>query len=165
MYETGDKIVYGASGVMQVVELRDMTVADVTRRYYVLREYGTTSGSETLVPVDNEQLIAQMRPLLTRDEIVEVIRDAKRRPDAEWISDNRARAEKFKQILSSGDRGELVAMIRAINLAGERRGEEGKKNFLADETAMKKAQKLLHSEVSIVLGIPMEDVPAFIDGL
>ena len=38
MYGIGDKVVYGALGVMEITDITDQTVGDVTRRYYVLKE-------------------------------------------------------------------------------------------------------------------------------
>ena len=165
MYNIGDMVVYGLGGVMKIVDVRDIEVGDTARSYYVLRELSGYSASETLIPVDNAELVAQMRPLLTKDEIAEVIRAARVAPDPEWIADNRRRAEHFKSILLSGDRVALLLMIRSIVDAGRRRADEGKKNFLSDENAMKKAEKLLYSEISIVLGIDESAVPAYIESV
>ena len=78
---------------------------------------------------------------------------------------NRARSECFKQIMESGDRVGMIAMIKAINEHGIRRSEEGRKNFLADETAKQKALKLLSSEIAIVRGISDEEATAIVDSL
>ena len=165
MYNVGERVVYGLGGVMEVVDLRVIEIGDTSRKYYVLREMGSYSSSETLIPVDNAELTAQMRPLLTREEIVDAIKTAKASPDAAWIADNRTRAEHFKSVILSGDRVALMLMIRSIVEAGKRRATEGKKNFLSDENAMKKAEKLLFSEISIVMGLDPADVPAFIDSI
>ncbi len=163
MLGVGDNVVYGANGVMTVVDIREETVADVKRRYYVLRAAGTNSDSLTFVPVDNEALVAMMRPLLTREEILSILHTQESEPELEWVRDNRQRAERFKKIIDSGDRARIIAMIRSIYKTGLRRGEEGKKNYLSDETAMRRAERLIASEFSIVLGIPEEKVPEFIE--
>ena len=67
--------------------------------------------------------------------------------------------------MESGDRVGMIAMIKAINEHGIRRSEEGRKNFLADETAKQKALKLLSSEIAIVLGISDDEALDFTDGL
>ena len=165
MYGIGEKVVYGAFGVMEIVDLTDQTVGDVTRKYYVMKEYSSLSSSLTYVPLDNESLVSQMKPLLTKDELIEVVREAKRSPSIEWIEDNRARSEVYKRILASADRAKLLAMINLVYRTGLRREEEGKKNYIADENSMRRAEKLINSEFSIVLGIPESDVPAFIKNL
>lgn len=162
MYCIGDKVVYGALGVMEIIEITDQTVGDVTRKYYVMKEYSSNSPSLTYVPLDNETLTSQMKPLLTKDEIVEVIRKAKNSPPLEWIEDNRARSEAYKKILSTADRALMLSMIDSVYKTGIRREEEGKKNYIADENSMKRAEKLINTEFALVLGIPESDVPEFI---
>ena len=162
MYRIGDKVVYGALGVMEIIEITDQTVGDVTRKYYVMKEYASASSSFTYVPLDNEALTSQMKPLLSKDEIIEVVRKAKNSPPLEWIEDNRARSEAYKKILSTADRTLLLSMIDSVYKTGLRREEEGKKNYIADENSMRRAEKLISTEFSLVLGIPESDVPEFI---
>lgn len=162
MYRIGDKVVYGALGVMEIIEITDQTVGEITRKYYVMKEYSSNSPSLTYVPLDNETLTSQMKPLLTRDEIIEVIRKAKNSPPLEWIEDNRARSEAYKKILSTADRALMLSMIDSVYKTGIRREEEGKKNYIADENSMRRAEKLINSEFALVLGISESDVPEFI---
>ena len=127
-------------------------------KYYVLLPLGAPPSSLTVVPMDNEKLTAGMRPLLTKTEIDSIIKAAKDMPDSEWIEDSRARSERFRKIIASGDRTEIIAMINAIYKEGKRRSCDGKKNYLQDENVMKRAEKLVYSEFSAVLGIPEEEV-------
>ena len=162
MYKIGDNVVYGSSGVMTVTDIREETIGDVPRSYYVLKAPGASKDSLTFVPIDNEKLTASMRPLASRDRILEIIEAIPTVSEAEWISDNRARSERFKAIVESGSHEEIIAMIKAICLTGARRAEEGKKNYLSDEAAMKKAEHVLYSEFSSVLGIDEAQVAQFI---
>lgn len=163
MHKIGDKIMYGAGGVMTIVDIREESIGDVSRSYYVLRPALIRSDSLTFVPTDNEKLVSAMRPLISREEIISLLRGAKDAPALKWINENRARQECFKRIMESGDRAGMIAMIRAIDESAARREAEGKKNFLSDENAKQKAEKLLFSEFSIVLGIPEEEIPSFIE--
>lgn len=165
MYGIGDKVVYSAQGVMEIVDITDQEFGDVTRRYYVMKEYASASPSLTYVPFDNETLVGQMKPLLTKEEIVEVVRAAKNSEPLEWIEENRARAEAYKRILASADRGMILSMIRSVYLTGKRREAEGKKNYIADENIMKKAEKQISVEFSLVLGISEGEMRAFIDSI
>lgn len=165
MFSIGEKVVYGAYGVMDIVDMRDVAFDDRIRRYYVLCEVGGNSASETLVPMDNETVVSQMKRLLTPDEMTAAIREAKEKTDLPWLPDNRARAEYFKTVIASGDRVAILVMIRSIVEAGKRRATEGKKNFLSDETAMRKAEKVLYSEISLVMGIPLAGVAEFIESV
>lgn len=162
MHQVGEKIVYGAEGIMRIVDISDVEVAGCTKKYYVLESVERASAGRTYVPIDNERLTARMRPLLTREEILELLHGAKDAPGTEWSRDNRVRNERFKNIMESGDRARLLAMIRDIYAAGQKRISEGKKNYVSDENAMHRAERLLHSELAEVLSIDEADVPEFI---
>ena len=86
--------------------------------------------------------------------------------EVEWIEDNRQRSTRFQQILLEGSAPELMRLTKAV---WRRRGElraRGKKNLMADETAFKKAERILFGELSLVLGIaPNEIVPYIEAGL
>ena len=162
MYGIGEKIIYGAQGVMEITDIVDQTVGDITRKYYVMREYASPTSSLTYVPVDNEALVSQLKPLLTREEIIDVIKKVNN-SHIEWIEENRARSESYKRILASADRVNILAMIQMVRKTGVRREEEGKKNYIADENIMRKAEKMINAEFSLVLGIPEDDVKEFIE--
>lgn len=165
MYKIGDNVVYGASGVMTVTDIRDEVIADTARKYYILKSPSDNTGSLTFVPVDNEKLVSAMRPLLSKDEIKSLIENTDNISLLDWIEDNRARSEQFKRIIESGDRVKLISLIKSVFATGERRFAEGKKNYLADESAMHKAEHILYSEIAIVFGIPEDEVPSFISEL
>ena len=69
MHKIGDKIMYGAGGVMTIVDIREESILDISRSYYVLRPTLSKTESLTFVPADNEKLVSAMRPLLTKEEI------------------------------------------------------------------------------------------------
>ena len=165
MHKIGDNVMYGANGVMTIVDIREESIGDVSRSYYVLRPTASRSDSLTFVPTDSTSLVEAMRPLLTRDEVVALIKGMKAPKQIEWVEANRPRSEAFKRIMESGDREMIIAMIHAIDENAKRREAGGKKNFLSDENAKQKAEKLLYSEFSIVLGIPEDAVPEFIADL
>ena len=164
MHRIGDKVLYGTDGVMTVVDVREVTVGGVSRNYYVLKGSAKKSSSETFVPTDSEELLSKMRPLLTKSEILGAIREAASIEAGRWEGDGRARLQRFRAVVESGDRAAMIAMIRSIYNSGRERTEQGKRLYLADETVMRRAEQLIHSEFSEVLGIPEEDVPAFIEG-
>ncbi|MPN50404.1 hypothetical protein SDC9_198030 [bioreactor metagenome] len=79
-----------------------------------------------------------------------------------WISDDAKRKEKYRQILATGDRLQLIRLIKTLHLYGQERKNEGKKLHSADERFMKEAEKMLYEEFSHVLGIHQDQVLPFI---
>jgi RNA polymerase-interacting CarD/CdnL/TRCF family regulator len=163
MYNIGDNIIYGMGGIMTVVDIRRESFTGEEKDYYILCDYGNCGSSVTYVPMDNLKLIESMHRLLTRDEATESISKAKELPDVEWIPDSRARTEAYREIMRRADRAEILAMIRTIHHTGLSRAAIGKKNFLADENVMLKAESILLVEFSIVLGISESEVRKIID--
>jgi len=162
MHCVGDKIVYGSNGIMEIVDIREESIGDAQRKYYVLKDLRSNFSSQTFVPVDNEKLVGTMRKLHTTDEIMDIISRIKIIREAEWQTDNRVRTEKFRSIIESGDTEGIIAVIKAIYLSGIKRQAEGKKNYLADENLMRKAERMLYEEFSMVLDIPENEVRDFI---
>ena len=165
MYAIGDRVLYGTLGVMEIVDIAQQRIGDVDKQYYVLKEYASPSSSLTYVPMDNELLLGNIKPLLTESEIEDVIIAAKDAPLLGWIDDNRARAEYYKKVLATLDRVQMLVMIDTVIDTGKRREKEGKKNYIADENSMRRAQKIIATEFSLVLGIPESDVSSYIKKL
>lgn len=162
MHKIGENVLYGSNGVMTVVDIREETIGDLPRRYYVMRAATGRSESLVFVPTDNEKLTFAMHSLLTKDEISELLSLDGEFKEIEWIENNRARTEYFKRIMESGDRAGMIAMMRAIHESGVRRIESGKKNYLSDESLKQKAEKLLATELSIVLAISDDEALSLI---
>lgn len=162
MYKIGDNLVYASNGVMCVVDIRDEQIGDTSRSYYVLRSAFGKSESLVFVPTDNDRLTSLMHPILTRDEAEKFLSLPIDLSLIEWNENSRARTEYFKRVIESGERARILAMIRAIYESGLRREAQGKKNFLSDETVKQRAEKLLSSELSIVLSISEDEALALI---
>lgn len=162
MLSIGEKIVYGANGIMQIVDTHEESVGDKQLKYYVLRVPNLPGASKTFVPMDNEKLISSMRPLLSRAEVMDLISRIPDIPLLDWKADNRARAEEFRTIIDSANIEKIISLIKSVCESGKKRAAEGKKNYLADETFMRKAEKLVFAEFSEVLGIPLSEVREFI---
>ena len=163
MHIIGEKIMYGASGVMEIVDIREESLADACRSYYVLRPVSARTDSLTFVPTDNPMLAEAMRRLLTPDEILSLLGRNEPLPEIEWVKENRARQDRFKKIMESGDRPKMISMICAIDENGRRREAEGKKNFITDENMRAKAVKLLSGEIAAVMNLSDEDAVAMLE--
>lgn len=162
MYKIGENLVYASNGVMCVVDIRDEQIGDASRSYYVLRSAFGKSESLVFVPTDNDRLTSLMHPILTREEAEKFLSLPIDLSLIEWSENSRARTEYFKRVIESGERARILAMIRAIYESGLRREAQGKKNFLSDETVKQRAEKLLSSELSLVLSISEDETLALI---
>lgn len=151
--EIGDKLIYGSQGIMTLTDKRYESIGDEQKLYYVLSGEDTATAALTFVPVDSERLSALMKPLLSKDELLAALSGFDKEKFPEWNESSRARQEYFKKILEGDSRTDVLGMIYLIRESGRRRVAEGKKNFLSDENLLKRAEKILSSEISLVFGI------------
>lgn len=160
MYRIGETVLYGTEGVCTIIEVREMKISRETAQYYVLRPV-YREGSTVFVPMNNQTLLAKMRPLLSVDEINAMLTDISSEGEC-WIEDASERKAEFQRILLGGDRQELLRMIRTLYLHRQRLQEKGKRLRTNDDQLLRDAEKLLNDEFALVLGIKQREVPEYI---
>ncbi len=165
MFSAGDYVVYGQSGVMLIVDIREETVLGERKNYYVMRPFDAPADALTFVPYDSEKLTSKIRPLMDKKEALEVVGSAFALPEEEWSEDLRARTAGFKKIMNDGSPSKILRMIMTIKKKIKEGKEEGKKSCLSDEVFMKKAEKLLYSELSLALGVEYDELDEYIESL
>ena len=161
MFKENDMVVYGIQGVCRVQGLVDRRVGENMISYYALTPVGAPT-STIYVPEENARLTGRIKPVLSREEVMELIQSMPELPDM-WISDENRRKECYKNILLEGDRRALSAMIRTLYLHRQNQKAKGKKLHLSDERYLKDAERMLYSEFAVILNMNSEDMPAYIE--
>ncbi|MCI8513234.1 MAG: hypothetical protein HFI93_01170 [Lachnospiraceae bacterium] len=161
MFAKGDYIIYGNSGVCRVDEIgtpAGVASADEGRIYYTLTPvYGTGT---IYIPVDGKVF---MRPVISRDEAERLIdRIPEIREDTCEHRDQKLLANHYKSFIQSHECEDLVQLIKSIYARNQYMIRNGKKAGTTDRQYMKKAEELLHGELSVVLELSLEEVPAYI---
>jgi len=159
MFHVNDYLIYGTTDVCQMVGMRTEKLSNgVEKEYYILKPVYEVN-STIFSPVDNGKM--KMRRILTVEEVYELFRIV---PDDEddWIDNDRMRMEKFSEILKSGDRRDLVKLIKALHSKRREQIENGKNFRSTDENVMKAAEKLLYNEFALILDIKPGEVARFI---
>jgi len=159
-YKVNETIIYGTHGVCKITEISERNFGDESMEYYTLKPI-FDKKSTLFVPVNNEKLLGKMRQVLTVEEIYDLIKEM---PDENtiWIQNESERKNKYKEILSKGNRKDLVRLIKTLYKHQLEQQEKGKKLHLADERIMKDAEQMLHAEFAHVLEIQYEQVVPFI---
>ena len=104
-----------------------------------------------------------MRNIMTADQIIEVI-DTMQNNDFDWVENNRERNVLGNEILSSVDLLRMMGMLKAIYLHRDTESQNGRKIKISDENILKKAEKLLFDEFSLVFDLTPEDIRPIILG-
>ena len=160
MYSVGEHVVYGTHGVCCISEITTMQFGLENKEYYVLSPV-SDPRSTIFVPVDNESLLSQMRHVLTKEEIDDMLSAIV--PGSQcWIASDSERKEYCQATLKSGDCRAILKMIDMLYIHQVEMREKKKHFHVTDERFLREAEKLLHDEFSFVLGIPRTDVISYI---
>ena len=160
MFTVGEHVIYGTHGVCCISEIKQMSFGADSRDYYVLTPV-SERRSTIFVPVDNETLLAQMRKVLTKEEIDDLL-DSVEPGSLEWIASDSERKDFCNKTIKSGDRLAIIGMIEMLYLHQEEMKSAKKHFHVTDERFLREAEKLLHDEFSFVLGITGTEVHEYI---
>ncbi len=152
MYHPGEYIVYGVSGVCKVEAVGPSPFEGETRLYYTLRP---VYGTETIyIPVHSPVF---MRPILTRQQAEELIASIPFIEEDDAMQTNfRAANERCRELLQSHSCQDLVLLAKTLYARARRSNYRVSQH---DQHYRKRAEALLHGELAVALGIPLEEVP------
>ena len=160
MFQKGDYIVYGSSGVCKVEEIgpMDLTGSTKGKLYYTLSPV-YSNKSRIYTPVDNAKIV--MRSVLSKEEAMVLIEKI---PEIEplWVNDEKKREELYQQRIKTCSFVEWIKIIKTLYLRRKSRMDNGKKLASVDERYLKIAEDSLYGELAIALGMEREEVEPFI---
>jgi len=154
MYQPGDLVVYGRTGVCRVERIEEKDGQD----YYVLSPLYQSCAIFT--PVNGKIF---MRPIISRQEAEELIAMLPSiEADVYEGKALRELTEHYQASIASHDCRTLAELVKSI-YAKKRTAEREKRKFGAvDERFMKEGEALLYGELAAALEIPVEEVPQYI---
>ena len=161
MYQIGEFIIYGGSGVCKVakVGVPEASGVDQSRIYYTLCPAFSDSKTFIFAPVDTS---VYMRPVITSSEVqrlIELIPSVQ-----EYDNQDKKLLEKhYKELLQTHDCLDIIRVIKSICTKRAVMEGQGKKLSQVEERIMRQAEDLLYSEFSIVLGQSRETVKGYIE--
>lgn len=160
MYETGERVLYGAHGICTIVATEQKCFGKQKMDYYVLQPL-TQLESRYYVPMHNASALEKMRRILSKEQI-ESILTSENLDRSAWIPDETLRKQRYRELLAGGDRAELMRMMNTMYLHKRKQLEEGKKFHQCDENFLHDAEKVIHEEFAVVLDIQQDMVVSYI---
>ena len=161
MFQIGDLVVYGTTGVCRVEEITrpNLTGADRNRQYYLLKPLQQDGVIYT--PVDNQKV--PIRPVISAQEaeaLIDLIPTMQ--AEAYHAPTLQALAQHYQSAVHTHDCRDLIELMMSI-YAKRRQVESQKRRLgMVDERFMKQAERLLYGEFSVALGIPYDAVQPYI---
>lgn len=159
MYRKGDYVNYSAQGICEIEDTRliKFNSDSHARRYYILKPVYQKNAC-IYVPIDNQKLIEQMRPVLSSDEIDRTILSV-RNSKIPWTKDRKQRTSEFQAILSRRDEKELLQLASCLYL----KSKDGEKGLCSsDSQILKKVETIIAQEFSFSLKINPQDIGPYI---
>ena len=163
MFQCGDQVLYGIHGICRIIAVERMKLSGKPAEYFVLEPVGQPNA-KYYVPTQNQAAVAKLQPILTREELQEILHSASQDKSI-WIDDENKRKQQYSSLITSGDRGALVRAAHAIHKHKLQQEANGKKLHLCDENFLRDAERLLSSEFSMVLNITPEEVGQYIQDI
>ena len=161
MYQKGDLILYGSTGVCRVTDIisRQPSRTEPEKQYYVLTPLYQAGTITT--PVDNTKVFT--RPVITRDEAISLIDQIPTIDAKAYHNQNLQQLENhYKTQMENHDCLSLLRLtMSAYRKKTER--EQAKLKFGAvDRRYMERAENLLYGELAVALDIHKDSVQDFI---
>lgn len=160
MYQVEQQVLYAGHGICKIVAIESMRFGKTRAKYYCLQPV-EQKDARFYVPVDNEAAVSKLRPIATKEELLELLHSDEVRVSA-WIPEENQRKLRYRELITSGDRTELLRMIHTIHGHKEQLAAAGKKLHQCDEGFLHDAQKQLNAEFSLVFGLTPGEVSGFI---
>lgn len=159
MPRVNDYVNYSTHGICKIEDLRFIKFDSCAsgHDYYVLKPIARDTSS-LFVPADNPILMERMRPVLSPEEIDQIILSVKDQ-NLLWISDRKQRSAQFQEILRTRDERELLLLISCLYLKSTET-EKGLSN--TDAQVLKKAESIIDQEFSFSLKISTSSIGSYI---
>lgn len=162
MYDIGDYVIYGKSGVCIVKDIGhpDMPGADETRLYYTLSPVYATETIFT--PVDTSVF---MRRAITRNEAMGLIEQIPAMGEGAGVPEgigSRELPDYYRSLLGTHDCSDLLRLILTVYFRLQRAQKNRTKLCQTDQNFMRDAEDILYGELSVALDMPRDKVSDFI---
>ncbi len=161
MYQIGDLILYGGTGVCRVKDIisRKTGRAEPERTYYVLAPLYQTGTITT--PVDNTKVFT--RPVITREEAIDLIDQIPTIRAEAYHSQNLQQLENHYR--TEMEEHDCLSLLRLTMSTYQKKIERERKKLkfgAVDRRYMERAENLLYGELAVALGIAKDSVQDFI---
>lgn len=162
MFQIGEVVAYGATGVCTIDDIRLMSMSrsgTKKQEYYVLRPAATPTCL-TYVPTSSP-LTEKMRRVLSKDQIDAMLSEIHGQA-LDWIDDARRRADSFGAIISGGLTAELLKLIGCLYEEKQACSGRGRRFSTADDRLLASAERVVSEEFSYALQISPGEVSSYI---
>lgn len=155
MYQSGEYVLYGIHGVCRVVGTEKQLINRKRTEFLVLEPLAQNE-SRFYLPTQNPTAMGKLKAVLSREEMLELLSSEQIRKDC-WIREENQRKQYYRDLISSGDRTALLQMVSSLYRYKDEQMAAGRKFHQCDDNFLRDAEKLLSSEISLVMDFSPEE--------
>lgn len=155
MYQSGEYVLYGIHGVCRVVGTEKQLINRKRTEFLVLEPLAQNE-SRFYLPTQNPTAMGKLKAVLSREEMLELLSSEQIREDC-WIREENQRKQYYRDLISSGDRTALLQMVSSLYRYKDEQMAAGRKFHQCDDNFLRDAEKLLSSEISLVMDFSPEE--------
>lgn len=146
---------YGIHGVCRVAGTEKQLVNRKRTEYLVLESLSQTE-SKFYLPTANPTAMAKIKAVLPAQELRDLLASEEIRENV-WIQEENQRKQTYRDLISSGDRTALLKMVNTLYRYKAAQAAAGRKFHQCDDNFLRDAEKLLTSEIALVLEMSQEE--------
>lgn len=160
MFNVNDKVIHPGMGVCTITDIKYENFGKLgTKKFYVLSPFYGNCKTVIFVPTDSTKIV--LKKLLSEEEIVTLLNEIDFSRSI-WVDNDVLRKEAFFRILKSGDRKELILMLKELHERRIEKESKGKRLHINDEKLLQEAEKIIHEELAFSMNISIEKVGDYI---
>lgn len=160
MYQKGDLVVYGATGVCKVEGFGNPDPRDRSgRQFYLLKPL----YQDGIIYTPMEGGKVSMRPVMSPEEaqrLISLIPDL--HPEVFRERTLQLLAQRYQSLLQSGDCRVLLELTMSVYQKRRQAEQQNRRLGMVDERYGRQAERLLFGELAVALDIPIDNVPNYI---
>lgn len=160
MFNIGDFIIYGSTGVCQVTDIAVMDQVGLERkRYYVINPL--FQGGVIYTPVDNNKVF--MRPIISTLEVEQLIDSIPFINAAAFhCRESNQLIKHYDAVMKTHNCEQLIELTMSIHAKKDLMSQQNRKIGSVDEKYLKLAEDVLFGELATALSINKDEVPEYI---
>lgn len=158
MFDIGEKIIYGKTGVCEVVDICEDKFGIEGKSYKL--QSADDPQNIIYVSVNNEKVT--MRKIISAEKAKSVIESLESYQPV-YPKDDKVRAEYIHQTITSDNMKQWIQLLKGLYLEKENRIRKNKSLKFRDEKAYTFLENFIFGELAAALGTSREDVFKYID--
>lgn len=159
IFKIDDYVMYMSKKIYRITNIEKKNFSGEEKDYFLLKD--NLKNETVYLPLDNELALKNIRHLLTKNEIEEVLNNVSKY-SYRWNNAYKERAQLYNDLIKENNLSKLIAMCKEIK-SKHQEFKASKKNLPnLDMSFYKGIAQTIQDEFSFVLGIPHDEIEAYI---